>query len=43
MVRTNDNRHRSTFHSGSGNRFLDMASTLTLTAVTVVFEQPPAT
>ncbi len=29
--------------SGSGNRFFDMASTSTLTAVTVVFEQPPAT
>jgi hypothetical protein len=43
MARNNDNRQRFTFHSGSGNRFFDMASTSTLTAVTVVFEQPPAT
>lgn len=41
MARNNDNRQRFAFHSGSGSRFFDMASTLT--AVTVVFEQPPAT
>jgi len=47
MARNNDNRQRFTFHSGSGNRFFDMASTSTSTSTStltaVVFEQPPAT